>query len=296
MSRAIVLGGGGPVGIAWESGLVVGLMQRGMHLDQADKVIGTSAGSVVGARLGLGRDLAAEVERTYGSQATRPRATSEGYESSMGPRMARLRDLMTTAAMTDRPREEVLREMGQFAVEAETAPEESFVSFFADLAGARWPAGFACTAVDTQSGEFVVWDERSNVPLQLAVASSCSVPGVFAPITINGVRYMDGGMRSGLNADLAAGADSVLVVAVTVAPPPDATHPFMLRMRQLREAELGVLADSGAKATVIEPNAVFNELTGGGLFLMDASRARAAYDVGLAQAEQEAERLAAAWS
>ena len=296
MSRAIVLGGGGPVGIAWESGLVVGLMQRGMHLDEADRVIGTSAGSVVGARLGLGRDLAAEIARTYGSRATGPRATSQNYDASMGPRMARLRDIMTKAAMQDGPREDVLREMGQFAVEAETAPEESFISFFADLDGAAWPKGFACTAVDTESGEFVVWDERSGVPLQLAVATSCSVPGIFPPISINGVRYMDGGMRSALNADMAAGAESVLVVAVTATPPADTTMPFLARIRQLREAELGVLADSGSKATVIEPDAAFNELTGGGLYLMDASRAAAAYDVGLAQAEQEAERLAAAWS
>jgi NTE family protein len=267
-----------------------------MHLDQAEKVIGTSAGSVVGARLGLGRDLAAEIARTYGSRATAPRARSESYESSMGPRMAQLRELMTKAATHEGPREQVLREMGKFAVDAETPPEESFVAFFADLAGAGWPAGFACTAVDTGTGEFTVWDEHSDVPLQLAVASSCSVPGIYPPITVNGVRYMDGGMRSALNADLAAGADSVLVVSVTATPPADATVPFLIRIRESREAELAVLADSGAKATVIEPDAAFNELTGGGLYLMDAARAPAAYDVGLAQAEQEAERLAGAWS
>src|SRR5258706_4947908 len=56
MTRALVLGGGGPVGIAWESGLVAGLAQAGVDLGRADFTMGTSAGSFVGARLALGAD------------------------------------------------------------------------------------------------------------------------------------------------------------------------------------------------------------------------------------------------
>jgi NTE family protein len=51
------------------------------------------------------------------------------------------------------------------------------------------------------------------VPLVLAVAASCAVPGVWPPVTIEGRRYMDGGARSGTNADLAAGYDKVVVLA-----------------------------------------------------------------------------------
>ena len=54
-SRALVLGGGGPVGIAWESGLAAGLEEEGVRLADADLIVGTSAGSVVGAQLALGR-------------------------------------------------------------------------------------------------------------------------------------------------------------------------------------------------------------------------------------------------
>ena len=43
------------------------------------------------------------------------------------------------------------------------------------------------------------------------------MPGVFPPVTINGRRYMDGGMRSTTNADLAEGYERVLVVPVTTA-------------------------------------------------------------------------------
>jgi NTE family protein len=61
MTRALVLGGGGPVGIGWESGLAVGLASKGVDISAADAVFGTSAGSFVGAQLALGVDLAEAV-------------------------------------------------------------------------------------------------------------------------------------------------------------------------------------------------------------------------------------------
>ena len=45
-SRAVVLGGGGPVGVGWEVGLAAGLAKEGVLLADADLVIGTSAGSL----------------------------------------------------------------------------------------------------------------------------------------------------------------------------------------------------------------------------------------------------------
>ncbi|MDB5445730.1 MAG: patatin, partial [Phenylobacterium sp.] len=53
-TRALVLGGGGPVGVAWESGLIAGFAQAGVDLGRADFVLGTSAGSIVGAKLAMG--------------------------------------------------------------------------------------------------------------------------------------------------------------------------------------------------------------------------------------------------
>ena len=58
--RAIVLGGGGVAGIAWETGLLTGLKQLGIDFGQADVVVGTSAGSVVGVGL-----LAHSLDSTY---------------------------------------------------------------------------------------------------------------------------------------------------------------------------------------------------------------------------------------
>ena len=60
---ALVLGGGGITGIAWEIGLLAGLAEAGTDLSGADLVVGTSAGSVVGAQLACGAELEAMYAR-----------------------------------------------------------------------------------------------------------------------------------------------------------------------------------------------------------------------------------------
>lgn len=57
MTGALVLGGGGVVGIAWETGVLKGLRDGGVDPATADLIIGASAGSVVGALLCGGRPL-----------------------------------------------------------------------------------------------------------------------------------------------------------------------------------------------------------------------------------------------
>ena len=72
-----------------------------------------------------------------------------------------------------------------------------------------------------------MWNKEAGVGVKWAVASSCAVPGVFPPITIKGRRYVDGGMRSPTNADLAKGYDAVIAVSVTGA----SADPAMTRSR-----------------------------------------------------------------
>ena len=61
-SRALVLGAGGPVGRAWQSGLIAGLIEREIDLGDASRIIGTSAGAVVGAQLALKQAFGAPPE------------------------------------------------------------------------------------------------------------------------------------------------------------------------------------------------------------------------------------------
>src|SRR5438876_129529 len=57
LQRALVLGGGGPTGVAWEIGILKGLLDAGVDLDQADLVVGTSAGAIVGTQIRSGKAL-----------------------------------------------------------------------------------------------------------------------------------------------------------------------------------------------------------------------------------------------
>jgi len=86
--RALVLGGGGPVGIAWEAGLAAGLHEGGVDVTRADFILGTSAGSFVGAQLAGRRDpasLAAHRSR-WGARKRRKRGIridrSRGHPTS----------------------------------------------------------------------------------------------------------------------------------------------------------------------------------------------------------------------
>jgi NTE family protein len=111
------------------------------------------------------------------------------------------------------------RRVGALALAAEQAGLTPTEQERLDVIGSRlvsheWPdRDLRVTAVDARSGEFRVLDRNSGVPLLQAVAASCAVPGVYPPVTIGGRRYVDGGMRSAANADLAEGYDRVVVLA-----------------------------------------------------------------------------------
>jgi NTE family protein len=288
MTRALVLGGGGPVGIAWESGLAVGLAEAGIAWRDADLIVGTSAGSAVGARLAAGLELSA---------AAGPARAPLPVPAGAAVNMDELMKAWAGAAAGALTPEAVRVELGRIALAADTVPEDAFIGVFAELQDHDWPEPFRCTAVDVLTGALRVWDRSSGVSLPRAVASSCSVPGIFPPITIGGARYMDGGMRSPLNADLAAGHDAVIVVScLALALPEGVSDPmFDATTRQL-EAELSAVRDSGSALEVVAPGAEFLDISGWGANLMNPALAADAYQAGLRQAAAEAERLRSVWN
>jgi len=145
---------------------------------------------------------------------------------------------------------DMLRRFGQFALDATTVPEAARRAVIESrLPSAAWPATpTKLIAVDCGSGEMAAFDADSGVSLVDAVGASAAVPGVWPPVTINGRRYMDGGVRSADNADLAAGAAQIVVISPLGM---DSPLPTTLPLREVATR----LKDGGATVTVISPDA-----------------------------------------
>lgn len=294
VTRAVVLGGGGPVGVAWEAGLAAGLDDGGVRLAEADLFVGTSAGSIIGSQLALGRAPRELFEAQLAiAEDDRPEMRPVQRNIDIAPLIQAYVKMYTT----DLSSEQFRKEVGQFALQAEAIPEEEWLPTFGrDSNYDSWPEReYICTAVDAATGEFVSWSKDSGIPLQLAVASSCAVPGVVEPVTINGKRYMDGGMGSGTNAELAAGYGKVLVVPVFAVgrSRPGTDEAVVARLRQRFEDELQPIRDAGGEIEVISPDDDSRDAFGPNL--MDGTRRKPVAEAGLRQGRNEAERLKAWW-
>jgi NTE family protein len=146
--------------------------------------------------------------------------------------------------------EERWRRIGAFARAAKTVPEAARREAVASrLPSHEWPARrMQLVAVDAITGAHRVFDRASGVPLVDAVTASCAVPGVWPPSTIGGVRYIDGGVRSSDNADLASGFGRVVVLS-----PMGLTGVFPTRY-PLREVVTRLRSD-GSEVRVLTPDA-----------------------------------------
>ncbi|MBB4687520.1 patatin-like phospholipase family protein [Amycolatopsis jiangsuensis] len=246
MSEALVLGGGGVAGIAWTVGLLTGLAEAGNDVTGADLVVGTSAGATVAAQLGSGLGLAG----LYARQAE-PGLQTEELQAEL--------DLEKFGALLERNvgGPELRRAVGRFALESPTVPQERRRAVIAArLPSHEWPSrALKIVAVEAETGEATVFGNASGVPLVDAVAASGAVPGVWPPVTIGAHRYVDGGVRSGENADYAIGFDRVLVIA----PMGETEQPFA--ERPLPEVT-DQLRASGAKVAIIGPDAASLEAIG----------------------------------
>ncbi|MCX5213716.1 patatin-like phospholipase family protein [Kitasatospora sp. NBC_00240] len=271
IDRALALGAGGPVGAAWTAGLAHGLRSGGVDLGEADLIVGTSTGAIVGAVLASGQDpdlLATPV---------RPGGTPPQVDGRrLGEAFAVLGDAASNPA-------EAWRRVGRIALAAETGPEQAHVARMRALTGADdWPdRKLLITVMDAETGEPEVFDRAGGAPLPSAVAASTAFPGIYPPITVNGRRYMDGSLRSATNAGLAAGARTLVVID------PQA-HLFP---RELLHQELAAAA--AHTVVTIEPDPA--AIRAFGPNLNDRTAWEPAYRAGLRQAVDAAEQLRLAW-
>ena len=240
--QALVLGGGGIAGIAWITGLLTGLAEAGQDVTGADLIVGTSAGSTVAAQVGSGLAL----DQLFRRQ-TEPALQSREIVAKLDLEQAAADWAEMMEGVTSA--EDALRRVGAYALATDTVTEaERRAVIVSRLPSQEWPSRrIQIVAVDAETGQTRVFDRDSGVSLVDAVAASCAVPGVWPPATVDGRRYVDGGVRSIDNADLAAGYQRIVVISPTGF---DSPMPSPLPLR----AVVGQLREDGSDVTVISPD------------------------------------------
>lgn len=274
--KALVLGGGGVTGVAWEIGLLHGLAESGVDLSDADVFIGTSAGSVVAAQLTSGVPLA----RLFADQIADP----TGEITASIPLSVILK--FVAASAIPGPRERGRRWLARAALKAKTVSVRERHDVIAyRVPQSDWPAQrLLVVTVDALTGHEKVFDAASGVPLVDAVAASCAVPLVWPPMPVGGRRYVDGGVRSLANVDLAKGYGQVVVVAPTVA---------ALRRADRPTAQAAALGPD-VRSIVVVPDAAAKAAIGRNV--LDPVQRPAAAQAGLDQGRTAVDRIREVWS
>ncbi|MEU1619458.1 patatin-like phospholipase family protein [Streptomyces sp. NPDC005722] len=253
MTDALVLGGGGVAGIAWTTGLLAGLADAGQDVTGAEVLVGTSAGATVAAQLGSGLSLDELYARQTEPGLQSAEIMAEVDLTDFGAGIAEV--LQGAASVPD-----MRRVVGEYALGAETVPEAERRRVIASrLPSHDWPASrtVRIVAVEAHTGRPQVFDASSGVDLVDAVAASCAVPGIWPPVTIDGRRFVDGGVRSASNADYAAGASRVLaILPMGTAELFPSERPLEQAVAQLRAAgaEVAMVGPDEASVAAIGPN------------------------------------------
>ena len=296
---ALVLGGGGAAGNAWEIGIIAGLAEAGLDMTEAaDLVIGTSAGATAAAQVRCGIPPAGLLASVLSPQA---QPAGQNRERPPSLPMATVFERMRAISAAATSAADLQRAMGTFGLESDSvlgpgaAQRRAIVA--ARLPRPQWPdRPMIVVAVDAHTGELAAFDRDSGVDLADAVTASTALPGLVPTVSINGRRYIDGGVRSPDNADLASGYANVVVLSPLGGrsqTPPEADQFEGLR----RPPEWGTdlasqvkgLRKQGSRVEVITPDA--DSRAAMGTNQMDPATRIPAARVGFAQGKREAARV-----
>jgi NTE family protein len=306
----LVLGAGGVVGAAWMTGALHAVQEHlPGPLGELDMIVGTSAGSVLAAALRCGVSLEQMVALQRGESVPGLRSAGvRDLDDGPLPPRPQLRAgsprLMLATLLTPRrvqpgvgvsawlPRGRARHEALRATVEAlqRMAAAEGVASQASSSPGAssvppasNWADGRTwIVTVDYDSGQRVIFGRDGAPPASLAdaVVASCSIPGWYAPVVIDGHRYVDGGIWSATSLATLAGAglSHVYVLAPMASVVPDQpgkrTERLERRLRRLitrslvREAQM--LRAQGTQVTLLTPGP--QDLAAMGVNLMDPRR------------------------
>ena len=293
---ALILGGGGAAGNAWEIGIIAGLAEAGLDMTQAaDLVVGTSAGATAAAQVRSGIP-AFELLASVLSPPVQP--VGQNRERPPSLPMATVFERMRAIGAAATSAADLQRAMGAFGLESDSILEpgagQRRAMVAARLPRPEWPdRPMIVVAVNAHTGELAAFDRDSGADLVDAVTASTALPGLVPTVSINGTRYIDGGVRSLDNADLASGYAHVVVLSPLggrSGPPPEGQFEGL---RRLPGADLGSqvedLRKQGSRVEVITPDA--GSRTAMGTNQMDPATRIPAARAGFAQGKQEATRV-----
>jgi NTE family protein len=280
MRVGLVLGAGGVIGGAWLMGALEALeAETGWHATDAEQILGTSAGAVIGALAAAGvapeymsayaagqtLDGVAEAEERAAASARRASAGDYhlhwAFPPPIGPGSWRL--AMSTLLQPHRHSPAALIAGWLPRGFVSTAPIRDVVETFV---GTEWPERFRAVAADYGTGRRIAFgrDDAAVAGVGEAVAASCAIPGFYHPVTIDGRRYVDGGICSVSNLDLLCGADLDLVICLnpmsslaqaTGGSPADRMAAVMRSAAGRRLGhEARKLRESGTRVLILQPN------------------------------------------
>jgi NTE family protein len=299
---ALVLGGGGAAGQAWEIGVIAGLAEAGLDMTQAaDLVIGTSSGATAAAQVRSGVPPA-ELLAAVLSPPVQPAGQNPGRPPSLP--MATVFERMRAIGAAATSAADLQRAMGAFGLESDSAlgpgAGQRRAMVAARLPRSEWPdRPMIVTAVNAHTGELTAFGRDSGVDLVDAVTASTALPGMTPTHNINGTHYINGGVRSTENTDLASGYANVVVLSPfggrSQTPPERGAGPAG-QFEGLRrfpgadlESQVESLRKQGSRVEVITPDA--DSRAAMGTNQMDPVTRIPAARAGFAQGKQEATRV-----
>jgi NTE family protein len=300
-SFALVLGGGGAAGNAWMIGVIAGLADAGIDVTEAaDLVVGTSSGATAAAQVCSDRSpaelYAGVLSPARSGPAYRPPASRPPLP--MSDVFERMRAISASAISAA----ELRRSMGAFGLECDglfppEAAEQRRSIVAARLPQTEWPdKRMLIAAVNAHNGDLAVFDRDSGVDLVDAIMASTALPGTVPTHDINGIHYINGGVRSADNADLAAGCKNVVVLtpfSERSGPLPEGQFEGLRREPEWGNdlgSQVEALRKAGSRVEVITPDDASR--TAMGTNQMDPATRIPSAEAGFAQGQREASRLA----
>jgi NTE family protein len=261
----LALAGGGPLGAIYEIGALCALDEAlvGIDLTQLTGYVGVSAGGFVAAGLANGmtpRDLCASfIDHTSkNNDLFSPSLLMKPAWEEYFKRAASLPSLSAQAAyqyfIKGRSRMAAFERLGRAlpaGIFSGQAMQERLARIFSEPGRTndfrQLKRKLVLVATDLDSGEAVPFGEPGldDVPISLAVQASAALPGLYAPVEVNGRTCVDGALKKTLHASVLLDEGLDLLICLNPLVPFDATHSPRHKVLGSNEERIPKLIDGG---------------------------------------------------